>query len=423
MSYLHVLCVAAIFLSYHVSNVRLLMICNEFRSCNEAVSAKQSETSSRKRVSWMEECNCNDDCHAFGDCCLSLQNDLRSWSYLRVTVTQRFYFLALMKSKCPVEWRNEKVRHLCENIGFAEADDFLLSSDFGHYMSLENDEFLLWHVTSKLSKITYRNIYCALCNNDTEVEAWSQKLRCLQVDKREVNSKVECSQVSYPIPPEYFIQEKVKRKPYQTQTYGGCNIAWYKANIRKNVTQTIAIVKSCAKFYAPVAVQDNHAKKLIVFKNEFCAVCSGYRAEQIRCPVESASHFDVQNPPLHNEISAFDPNFYRGGRIPDTNETCQSGYIFDGFKKECRLILVEDENDEATATNVTTALLAVESTETSALHHQSSTKVEVMTNTLASEKKLSFSSNSKAIAINHLLKGLIMLNWHVILFFLLFSAY
>ena len=65
-----------------------------------------------------------------------------------------------------------------ENIGFDEMEEFFLP-DLAHLISLSRDEFLLWPVTGRATQITYRNIYCALCHNDTQLESWTQRIRWL----------------------------------------------------------------------------------------------------------------------------------------------------------------------------------------------------------------------------------------------------
>ncbi len=321
--------------------------CNEYVKCSAQTITPTSETQkfTSKLPTWFEACNCDQNCYPFGDCCLDAppvnSNPLKEWSILSVKVSPKFSYTILMKTKCPPEWHNKKVREMCENIGFSEEQDFLLP-EFGHFISLNKDEFLLWHVSSKTSQITYRNIYCGLCNNETELESWTQRIRCIKNQNGE-----KCSPVYYSAAPDFIIQEKIKRKPIQIQISSTCNIGWYKTNIQLNSSQTIEIVKNCARFYAPVVVQDNVLKKLTAFKNEFCAICSGYHENQLICPIDSEQHFQHQLSTQFNSFTTFDTNFITGGKIPNMNESCPPGNVYNPYEKKCRLILIPDQNKDS----------------------------------------------------------------------------
>ncbi len=348
-------CLFNLLLCTYVKDVNSLY-CNEHVKCSAQTIPPTSETQkfTSELPIWFETCNCDQNCYNFGDCCLDApsveSNPLKEWSTLSVNLSPKFSYTILMKTKCPPEWSNKKVREMCENIGFSEDQDFLIS-EFGHFISLNKDEFLLWYVSSKTTQITYRNIYCGLCNNETELESWTQKMKCVKNENGE-----KCSPVYYSLAPDFIIQEKVKRKPIQIQISSTCNIGWYKTNIQLNSSQTIEIVKNCARFYAPVVVQDNVLKKLTAFKNEFCAICRGYHENQLICPIDSEQRFQHQLSAQFNSLKIFDTNFITGGKIPNMNESCPSGNVYNPYEEKCRLILIPDENKDSNAISQITGL-------------------------------------------------------------------
>ena len=324
------------------------LACKEYHNCsvNGVGNGRLSDDNrftSRIPV-WFESCNCDTKCYSFGDCCIDapslVPNPLKYWSILSVRISPKFSYSVLMKTKCPDEWPNKKVRQMCENIGFKESEEYFLS-DVGHLVSLSADEFLLWQVTSRSTLITYRNIYCALCNNDTQLEAWTHNMKCQSTPEGR-----KCASVYYQTPPDFLIEEKVKRRPVQIQISASCNIGWYKASTMIDDRHAIDVVKNCSLFYAPVVVQNNQTQKLTAFKNEYCAQCSGYAKSDLLCPAQSNNFFEHQRPKHSDTSVSFDTNFISGGRIADQSTSCPVGQVYNPLADKCRVIMIEDEDTE-----------------------------------------------------------------------------
>ena len=140
-----------------VSIVLLLIV----KSCQSQSSCDESECRANlTRVN----CKCDNDCGLYNDCCLdyTLTNQSRP-SYLHqllecqdmVTINKTdllFHSSVLMVSRCPSEMNNSQ----CSN------------------------QSLFLPVTDPRSNFTFRNIYCALCNNITreEVVLWEPQFYC-----------------------------------------------------------------------------------------------------------------------------------------------------------------------------------------------------------------------------------------------------
>ena len=133
------------------------------KSCQSQSSC--DETECRANLT-RANCKCDNDCGLYNDCCLNytLTNQARP-SYLHqllecqdmVTINKtdqiiKFHSSVLMVSRCPSEMNNSQ----CSN------------------------QSLFLPVTDPHSNFTFRNIYCALCNNITleQVVLWEPQFFC-----------------------------------------------------------------------------------------------------------------------------------------------------------------------------------------------------------------------------------------------------
>lgn len=265
---------------------------------------------------WFELCNCDQSCHLFGDCCLDTphieQLDLDHWSFVRVRFGSKINFLTLMKSRCPNEWiESDFVRNQCEASYYDSVFDWMLS-DIEQYLLLTTDEeFNNWHVTSRRSLITYRNIYCSVCNDDNETDSWSQRMLCLE-DGR-------CTATYHQFAPEILGKAKLKRSPLQSKVYSGCNLGWYKLNYQQNQTKTLQTIKNCLIYYAPIVARDFRTKKFIIFKNRFCAECNNLPPSTFQCAHEKFDRV-AHSPSSYNQIRSFDTNYQAGGILANESD-------------------------------------------------------------------------------------------------------
>lgn len=265
-----------------------------------------------------------------------------------------------MRSRCHSDWPRDNVRRQCEEIGITEEAEFLLPN-YGHLFELQQlgenahdtsqaaqseqkfDEFLAWHVTSNKTQITYRNIYCAVCNNESatnNLDSWSQRVKCL--NDGDPSHGAGCARVTFAQAPRSlahaFAQRNGNTGPhfYQSHLVSSCNVAWFKRTLRTGRRMAIDTYKLCAAIYAPVAIQK--AQRVVNFKNRYCAICHGYAPTELHCPSNVAHASNVQLNEADYQVT-FDTNFERGGLHGLDNAThCPPGHVFDPYKLECRLI-------------------------------------------------------------------------------------
>ncbi|XP_075585641.1 uncharacterized protein LOC142597413 [Dermatophagoides farinae] len=296
---------------------------------------------------WYELCNCDPYCHVFGDCCSDApaidKINFDHWSFVRVRFSSKINFLSLMKNRCPIDYRqNEFIRIQCEHSWYDQIYNYLLPEMEQYLLFDQEEEFKNWHVTSRKSLITYRNLYCSICNNDTEIDSWNQRLMCQNEDNDNDDNSRRCTAIHHQMAPEILGKEKLKRTPLQNKVYSSCNLGWYKMNYLKDPKSTYVIMKKCLIFYAPVAVKDMKSKKYIIFKNEHCAHCNGYDSTTIEC-ARMAVDQPTQVPHSFNSIVKLDTNgIFVDNR--DENRQCPIMSIWNPFINECQEINQANNN-------------------------------------------------------------------------------
>lgn len=291
---------------------------------------------------WLEMCNCDQYCHVFGDCCeqapILESIQLEQWSFVKVRLSSKISFMSLMKNRCPKGFfGNSMTKTMCEHSNWDTTYDYLMP-EMEHYLLLSSgEEFKNWHVTGRHSLVTYRNIYCSICNNETQVDSWYQRLMCppLGVTSRSTHDTSHCTAIYHQAAPDVIGKEKLKRSPLQNKVSTACNLGWYKANVKSETYQVLQIVKKCLIYYMPVVVQDKKSKKFIVFKNPYCALCNGYDYVEHQCPNASIDQ-KTQVPMIFNLNTNFDTN-YRDGAIIDrnSNQSCMPGNIYNPLIGRC----------------------------------------------------------------------------------------
>lgn len=286
---------------------------------------------------WYELCNCDEHCYLFGDCChdapVLATLKLHEWSFVKIRLGSKISFMSLMKSKCTAKLVNNYLWNMCQTTGNSPYFEYLLP-DIEHFMMARpTDEFQNWRVTSRKTLITYRNLYCAMCNNDTDVQAWDQKVRCNEESNK-------CTTVSTQTSPDVLAKMKLERSPLQVKVYSACSLGWYKMNAIRQLEQTVNIIKKCLILYQPVVLRDPHSKKVIVFKNKYCAECNDYADESmVHCPSEAIDQ-SLQVPPAYNLITSFDTNFVTGGLIDERdNRTCSPQNVYNPLTNKCQNVI------------------------------------------------------------------------------------
>ncbi|KAI1305275.1 hypothetical protein HDE_01612 [Halotydeus destructor] len=305
---------------------------------------------------WLSQCKCDSSCFQYGDCCLDifghLEENIRNWSYLYLKYSDLFFtWSGLMKSRCPPSWNNSAVQAQCEDIGLSDQEEILVP-EYGHILTIANelDEFKLWHVTSNGTSITYRNIYCAVCNDDySSLTSWYQMITCIpdDVQNRTCHRAAE-TRIPKAIA-DNFVQRSVNGAHYyQRSLMNSCNLAWFTKTSKNSPTQALDTWKKCSLYYAPVSV--NVQLRVVSYKNKYCAICNGFSELDLVCPSKAKSQL-LSPHKLEQQVVAFDADVISGGKLPLGLGRCQPGFVYDPFVLRCRDILRKQDTLDAEMTN------------------------------------------------------------------------
>lgn len=129
------------------------------------------------------ECRCDDDCHVNNDCCpdiiphvLESSEVERQYDSL-VECVQTQYFPKPMSevfirsyemvAKCPPSYTNKDLKERCEK-------------QFDYFADSSEDFTDIVPVTDNATEVSFKNVYCAVCNNITEddIIKWGTNVVC-----------------------------------------------------------------------------------------------------------------------------------------------------------------------------------------------------------------------------------------------------
>ena len=314
----------------------------------ESLCPKDScERSRNSRISvplnWKDRnCFCDNLCKYYGDCCLNAktydETDQRRQQKKFDCINLRNYGSIYMRRDCPLSWNgSEEVKKMCE-AATPEAD------------SPRGDPFLSTPITSTITKVTYANYYCAVCNEDTvRIEPWSTRVECPSLDALVYNSSSESNAT------------RLKTSELM-ETLKLVNNSWI-VNDDKNVTHKCFIdpfmpttaediirlcidsVDSCPPDYTDESVskQCNSYTAIrydleTVYRNYHCGLCNNADPENMAC-------YTLRGFRRHRFRNEFDGSVFNLPVLFDFSHSstggnvgfrCNEDQIFDPFSKKCR---------------------------------------------------------------------------------------
>ncbi|KFM81726.1 hypothetical protein X975_01042, partial [Stegodyphus mimosarum] len=236
-------------------------------------------------------CYCDEKCDVYDDCCMDRvsqkDNSQRRWTCREVRGANSMRIPIYVLQYCPEDWMGDFVRDMCEK-----------EAAFLKQQNLSYNYLQDIPVLSLSTRIFYRNIYCAICNDDTNVVKWNIHVYCngflnnasINDNGREINfSKA----VYYP---ERFLFKEV--------TVGGetknCNIVPqefmndslvtnYKARLCKPAIDTCApgfdktMQEKCKAYTSFVYEKRGSSRRSHIYKNLYCALCNNLDTKSITC--------------------------------------------------------------------------------------------------------------------------------------------
>ncbi|KAH7943623.1 hypothetical protein HPB52_009607 [Rhipicephalus sanguineus] len=192
-------------------------------------------------------CSCAPNCRVYRDCCWNVpyrelsEDELPNSSCVEVQIGSSWKKFIYMVTGCPRVWPDDAVREKCEM-----ADTF-------------NDTFYLIPATS-LQHVTYRNGFCALCNDDiVNATFWN------------TTSIGATDRVRVVLPDIVENQPPLHLRPCSEDTPND------------NCTQAVPgwASRRCKTYYAPVHDAEDPLGQ--VYRNVYCAICNDANLSALTC--------------------------------------------------------------------------------------------------------------------------------------------
>jgi G protein-coupled receptor Mth (Methuselah protein) len=299
-------------------------------------SIYNDETSIRSR-----NCFCDTHCEQYGDCCQSSSRStgFECVDYLAPTFNNKmlpFHRLsAWMRTQCLPIYFGSAVDRLCRNVDNRTFDDH---------------PFLFVPATSPSTNITYRNYYCAYCNNDDHdrIQLWKYKPFChgdgTDDDHLSLTSDVQV---------QYYIHNLTRNCPTTIVYPHGratldpsvfvrpCKRSMAATCPRGTPTELARLCATSGVTYRYVPDSD------VIYPNAFCAQCNEDNASELTCvdPYLRSSLPPLNHIRVHPLSILFDPTLLR--RYLNVNNTMphvifsikhnctKPDELFDVFEKRC----------------------------------------------------------------------------------------
>lgn len=211
-----------------------------------------------QKASYVRTCSCASNCRVYRDCCWETAVDNAETTdlpesccvvvSLQMSVSRYLY----MVTGCKPSWPHDDVRAACE-----KAENF-------------NETFYQIPVTT-VNDLTYKNGYCALCNDDLgNATFWNATVR--------------------PPSMQVFLQlpDMVAKQPYLHLR--PCDVDLPNDTCPLGTSENI--VQKCKTFYAPVTILQEPESP--VYRNVYCAMCNGANLSALSCkPTEELSNVSI----------------------------------------------------------------------------------------------------------------------------------
>ncbi|XP_054720731.1 uncharacterized protein LOC129230358 [Uloborus diversus] len=289
-------------------------------------------------------CFCDEACHFYHDCCFNrvFPNDepnlISSCRTVRDENGSRISIYVVQK--CHYLWNNSDVQTMCEKESAA------LEYSKKSYSHLQDIPVL-----SKRSRIFFRNIYCAICNYDTDIVTWKSFMYCNGDSSRESVNKeqdvYDFSSAVYSTRDQNFKRVKVGGKLKNCRLvindFKLSSLLEYQARLCKPMidnclpgspSELELKCRSFTSFVYEISFQSTRK----VYKNFYCALCNQGSVNKLRCK-------DPEYPIIHGPQTGrgdlswlFDFNFVNDGsnQVGDKNPCrLREGKIWDPLLKRC----------------------------------------------------------------------------------------
>ncbi|XP_066977520.1 uncharacterized protein [Macrobrachium rosenbergii] len=289
-------------------------------------------------------CFCDDLCAKHGDCCLDANayvaeeqtKTVDNYECVKLTQFGSLY----MMGECLPGWNDQAIAEQCTAP-----------------LEKGSDPFREMPVTSLETYVTYKNYYCAVCNNDTSsYEIWRPRLECPTLEQYQ--------KVHKNLTMEFVLNEiTYKDMNWGLHVHDDGGYVFHNCYIYPVMPVTVThmvrpcikdVIKTCPLTWTDEKVEDLCLSYTAVrykfdrpYRNIHCALCNGVDLESTFC-INRVFFRDFFLDSFNNQSFALLLDFKdrTGGNIVGSTTTCKLGEVFDPFFKKCRRVICGRSNQE-----------------------------------------------------------------------------
>ncbi|KAG8186086.1 hypothetical protein JTE90_027080 [Oedothorax gibbosus] len=297
-------------------------------------------------------CRCDDLCHVYGDCCIDMvlarkysvapSIDSQSWSCVEVRDANGSFNRIYVHQKCLADWDDGFIRGMCE---IEASERQRKGMAFDHLQHIP--------VLSETSRILYRNVYCAVCNRDTQTYKMESEIICFGINTSYNSQSEELDFTNTTYDPRTMMYRKVKVGGKLRNCYMKVQefklerlITEFGARMCKHVIDTCSpdtdteIKRKCKAYSSYVYRDSGSMKETIdqqVYKNFYCALCNGIPSENLICRDPYNGRLSTRDM-LSSMSLLFDFNFLDDSEIVGGVQSClmSNDQMWDPVFKKCR---------------------------------------------------------------------------------------
>lgn len=157
-------------------------VCNNEPTCNLTIS--EAELLKNRLTLERRDCMCDSACVEYGDCCA----DSKFYSPSSTGSGKKF--------SCPPNWKV----YILTSCPAGYTNQAVVSKCLASLKPLEGpDNSVIRPATNINKRITYGNVYCAVCNNDFDITLWNLSARCGEPPAGYLDSSTPISTTSKPV--------------------------------------------------------------------------------------------------------------------------------------------------------------------------------------------------------------------------------
>ncbi|XP_035658939.1 uncharacterized protein LOC118404086 [Branchiostoma floridae] len=280
----------------------------------------------------VESCNCDKNCRVFGDCCKDFEercSDIaqmtpdhpdKKWKCVPDFYQGTSYWLV---ADCPDDWTDDVTRQQC-----LKQVDLFNPSELADRMPVKNVR----------TTVSYRNIFCAFCNNVSlsEVEPWESTVRCTGLINSSTHHTTPSTQLYHTIVDNHTECLGISNLEFLDQYGKQC---LYHEFDSSNVNCDESSCRSYKLFMRGLYKS---------YKNVHCALCEGLSpaasTKLIPCPFATSNVHGC----FPNCISLTNLFNFGDDNDEDNPTHCPPNSVYDPFVDTCRL-LKDDHTSQGSA--------------------------------------------------------------------------